>query len=135
MQAGLPGVDLVELQPGIVDHDVEPAVQRHRPADQRGDLGVVGDVGPHDRGAVQDKLPGERLEAIRAPCVQHQHRTMLRQAVRGGFAQAAAGARDDDLAWDVVHRTFPTLMTSSVADAASVSRVGSEHRPLGSIAD
>ena len=90
---------LVAVRPtGVVDHHVQPAVLGHGVRDQRFDLIALRHIGCKKRSlsAGAHDAAYHPLALARVNVVDHHVGAFLRQAQRDAFADAAAGACDDD---------------------------------------
>jgi hypothetical protein len=86
-----------EGEPGVVDHDVEPAEARRRRRDDLRDAGAVGDV---HRPAVRAAAGGQDLaddcvDPFRRAVGDGDVRALVGEEVGGRAAHAARGAGDD----------------------------------------
>ena len=91
-------------KPGVVDKDVQPSVRLHGPVHESLDLIASRHICLNDRPFAEPKVGGDRLKAINPPCAQDKPRSVRREPSRGGLAEPAARARDDDdLVLDALH--------------------------------
>ena len=89
-------------QAGVVDDYVDAPVRLDRAIDQPLDLLAVGDVGLDRRVRAKLQLFGQRLKPVEPARAENELRAFAREMPRGGLAQPAARAGDDDdLAVDV----------------------------------
>jgi len=93
------------ISPALFDHDVDTPVCLHGRIDQALHLVAPGDVHRYGEclAAAAGQLLGQGLDAIDAPCTQHDARALRRKKPGGRLAEPAARARDDDdLSFDVI---------------------------------
>ena len=87
----LPG----DVYAGVGEHDVDATKTLHRSLHHAGDVGRLGHVGARDQ-RLRVKLGSDRFQLLARAGGQRQFAALVRQAARGRFANAGAGAGDDD---------------------------------------